>query len=114
MTEFTDGTAKGKTLSLVELEKRLEELTEKYNAIPEIEYGVKTGLTVDPNSGNSFVVNYAKKFKGTPLLFAKVCDGGDYWSWVTVSTSYNTVYLWNNASFTAKVGVQYLAIGERG
>lgn len=32
MTEFTDGTAKGKTLSLVELEKRLEELKEKFTA----------------------------------------------------------------------------------
>lgn len=32
MTEFTDGTAKGKTLSLIELEKRLEELNEKFTA----------------------------------------------------------------------------------
>lgn len=32
MIEFTDGTAKGKTLSLVELEKRLEELKEKFTA----------------------------------------------------------------------------------
>lgn len=32
MNEFTDGTAKGKTLSLVELEKRLEELKEKFTA----------------------------------------------------------------------------------
>lgn len=29
MTEFTDGTAKGKTLSLVEMEKRLEALEKK-------------------------------------------------------------------------------------
>lgn len=75
MTEFTDGTAKGKTLSLVELEKRLEELTEKYNAIPEIEYGVKTGLTVDPNSGNSFVVNYAKNSRAHRYCLRKCVMG---------------------------------------
>lgn len=32
MTEFTDGTAKGKTLSLVEIEKRLEAMEEKFTA----------------------------------------------------------------------------------
>lgn len=36
MTEFTDGTAKGKTLSLVELEKRLETLTNRLDALSNV------------------------------------------------------------------------------
>lgn len=48
MTEFTDGTAKGKTLSLVELEKRVESLLTSEN----VESMIKSAIQDLINSGD--------------------------------------------------------------
>ena len=48
MTEFTDGTAKGKTLSLVEMEKRLEALPTSEN----VESMIKSAIQDLINSGD--------------------------------------------------------------
>lgn len=67
MTEFTDGTAKGKTLSLVELENKIEDLTKQIDKIKqnkflckEYKFSVKNTnpvcqATADDITGYSFV-----------------------------------------------------------
>lgn len=67
MTEFTDGTAKGKTLSLIELENKIEDLTKQIDKIKqnkflckEYKFSVKntnpvSTATADDITGYSFV-----------------------------------------------------------
>lgn len=112
MTEFIDGTAKGKMLSLVELEKRLEALENKKSI--EAETGSTELFTISKLSGYSFTVNTSKKYKETPEIFAELNDGLEWWSYINIRAMGSTVYLWNNSDYDARVSVRWLAIGERG
>jgi len=112
MTEFTDGTAKGKTLSLVGLEKRLEALENKKSI--EAETGITETITVQKLGGCSLTVNTSKQYKETPKIFAELDEGMEWWSHVNIRVTGSTVWLWNNSDYDSKVKVRWLAIGERG
>ena len=111
MNEFTDGTAKGKTLSLIELEKRLEALENKKSI--EAETGGTELFTIPKLSGYSFTVNTSKQYKETPKIFAELDDGLEWWSYVNIRVTGSTVWLWNNSNYDARISVRWLAIGER-
>lgn len=119
MTEFIDGTAKGKTLSLVELEKQIEALTEKYNSIPLIQTGKIDNIAQDKNSGSAQQITFEKTFKTPPSIFVGRKDGKNNWSWLkfmvsSVTTSGALIHYWNDTGENAFTGIFWLAIGERG
>lgn len=121
MNEFTDGTAKGKTLSMVDMEKRLEALTTVVNALKsENEELKKPKLLV-------------KQYEFTPASTNPVCiisapdvTGYHFVCWVRMWTSgtVELVYLSDNlqnngrcwapnTSIVAKGKVKGLALYER-
>lgn len=112
MTEFTDWTAKGKTLSLVEMEKRLEALENKKSI--EAETGSTELFTIQKLSGYSFTVNTSKQYKETPKIFAELDEGMEWWSHVNIRVTGSTVGLWNNSDYDVRGSVRWLTIGERG
>lgn len=119
MTEFTDGTAKGKTLSLVELEKQIEALTEKYNSIPLIQTGKIDNIVEGKTSGNTQQITFEKPFQTPPSIFVGRKDGGNNWSWLkfmvdSVTTTSALIHYWNDTTEQATTGIFWVAIGERG
>lgn len=82
MTEFTDGTAKGKTLSLVELEKRLEALEKK-------KYRIKAGTQQKPTLSSWTNVGIANRIAAT---FVMPFDGVVTFSIHTINTDTDNYY----------------------
>ena len=118
MSEFTDGTAKGKTLSMVDMEQRLEALTEKCNAIPVIETGTTDVLDIPKSSGKIIEVKFNHAFQTPPKIFACMNYGGVYWSNVqiraTSSATSAILSLWNNDTYNqaSDISITWMAIGQ--
>lgn len=118
MTEFTDGTMTGNMLSMVDMEKRLESIAEKYNAIPVIETGTTAVLTVEKQSGTNLEVKFNHAFKTPPKIFACMNSGGVQWADVhiraTSSTTSAILSLWNNNAYNQAqdISITWMAIGQ--
>lgn len=105
MTEFTDGTAKGKTLSLVELEKRLEALptTDKVNAL------IKQAIADLLNSGD--VAVNGTKFE---QVITKTITDSSAWSnntYKATKSGWYSLYC-KSASFSTPSG--YISVFDDG
>ena len=115
MTEFTDGTAKGKTLSLIELENKIEDLTNQIEKIKqnkllckEYQYSVK----------NTNPVCYATAEDITGYRF--VC-WARYWTNGTVQLAYGSgqnqkqqaVWVTDPTAMNSSIKISALALYER-
>ena len=120
MTEFTDGTAKGKTLSLIELSNQLEELNNQLTELPLILHGKIENFVVGKNNGKTFDITFGPAFKSTPTLVASLEGGYAYWSNLALSVDNITVNganlrIWNNTGEAdITTAIEWIAIGERG
>lgn len=120
MTEFTDGTAKGKTLSLIELNNTLTELNNQLTALPLILHGKIENINVVKNNGYVVNINFNQAFKTEPTLVAGFNGSMAYWSNLALTTTGinkdgATVYIWNNTSEAdITTNIEWIAIGERG
>lgn len=82
MTEFTDGTAKGKMLSLVEMEKRLEALEKK-------KYHIRAMKAQNPTLSNWTDIGIAQRITAS---FTMPFDGVVIFSIHTINTDKNNYY----------------------
>lgn len=120
MTEFTDGTAKGKTLSLMELSNQLEELNNQLTALPLILHGKIENINVAKNNGYIASINFSQAFKTVPTFIVCLNGAEAYWSNLALTTNIVTtnganVHVWNNTDVAdITTNIEWIAIGERG
>lgn len=120
MTEFTDGTAKGKTLSMMALSNQLEELNNQLTALPLVLHGKIENIYVAKNNGYLASISFNQAFKTEPILVA--CFNGAMTNWsnlalttIGINKDGATVYIWNNTSEAdITTNIEWIAIGERG
>lgn len=105
--EITDGTLKGKIISLLEYLNIID-------SFPHIERGETANMNFPPR-GTNIHISFTKAFKKEPTVLLSLIDGGSYFGdcalTATATSSSMTISVWNNnSSHTASGRVSWLAI----
>lgn len=115
MTEFTDGTAKGKTLSLVELENKIEDLTKQINKIKQNKFLCKEYIFSVKNT-NPVCQATADNITGYSFVcWVRFWTNGNVQLVYGNGTSQKSLNLWvtDPTKMTSSVYISALALYER-